>query len=54
MSTHEGKMTALWYNKPRDFEIRQVPIPDIGEGEVLLKVNMCGVCGTDVSWLISH
>ncbi|KAI9632638.1 chaperonin 10-like protein [Dioszegia hungarica] len=40
MSTHEGKMTALWYNKPRDFEIRQVPIPDIGEGEVLLEVNI--------------
>jgi D-arabinitol dehydrogenase (NADP+) len=46
-------MTALWYNKPRDFEIKQVPIPDIGEEEVLLKVNMCGVCGTDVSSLSS-
>ncbi|KAI6127977.1 chaperonin 10-like protein [Pisolithus croceorrhizus] len=36
-------MRALWYNKPRDFEIRQVAIPQVGDDDVLLK----GVCGTD-------
>jgi D-arabinitol dehydrogenase (NADP+) len=40
-------MKALWYNKPRDFEIRQVPIPQINDDELLLKVTCCGVCGTD-------
>lgn len=40
-------MRALWYNKPRDFEIRQVSVPQVGEDDVLLKVTCCGVCGTD-------
>jgi len=40
-------MKALWYNKPRDFEIKEVPIPKVGDDDVLLKVTCCGVCGTD-------
>lgn len=40
-------MRALWYNKPREFEIRQVAIPQVGDDDVLLKVTCCGVCGTD-------
>lgn len=40
-------MRALWYNKPREFEIRQVAIPQVGDDDVLLKVTYCGVCGTD-------
>lgn len=40
-------MKALWYNAPRDFVIKQVPVPECGPGDVLLKVNACGVCGTD-------
>jgi len=43
----KGDMTALWYNKARDFEIKKVPVPEIGDDEVLLKVDICGVCGTD-------
>ncbi|KAG6808282.1 N-terminal acetyltransferase A complex catalytic subunit ard1 [Tricholoma furcatifolium] len=51
-------MKALWYNatlnqvlirmlQPENFEIRQVPIPEVGDDDVLLKVHCCGVCGTD-------
>ncbi|KAH7882423.1 chaperonin 10-like protein [Phlebopus sp. FC_14] len=43
----EGTMKALWYNKPREFEIKEVPIPTVGDDDVLLKVTCCGVCGTD-------
>ncbi|KAL4073550.1 chaperonin 10-like protein [Scleroderma citrinum] len=52
----QDSMRALWYNKPRDFEIRQVPVPIVGDDDVLLKgksrispssVTCCGVCGTD-------
>ncbi|KAH9990942.1 chaperonin 10-like protein [Russula compacta] len=39
----QGIMKALWYNGPRDFVIKDVPIPQIKDDEVLLK----GVCGTD-------
>jgi len=43
----EGTMKALWYNSPRDFVIKDVPIPKVKDNEVLLKVTYCGVCGTD-------
>ncbi|KAK1927543.1 chaperonin 10-like protein [Papiliotrema laurentii] len=42
-----GEMDALYYNKPRDFTIKKVPIPTINDDEILLKVDICGVCGTD-------
>jgi len=40
-------MNALFYSKPREFEIKKVPVPQIGPEEILLKVDICGVCGTD-------
>ncbi|KAJ7627606.1 chaperonin 10-like protein [Mycena polygramma] len=43
----KGTMRALWYNAPKDFEIKEVPIPSVGDDDVLLKVHCCGVCGTD-------
>lgn len=47
MSELDGNMKALWYNAPENFEIREVPIPQVADDEVLLKVSCCGVCGTD-------
>ena len=29
-------------------ELREVPIPKIGEGELLIKMRVCGICGTDL------
>lgn len=40
-------MKAVWYNAPRDFIIKKVPIPQVDDDEVLLKVSCCGICGTD-------
>jgi len=34
--------------KPLAVELREVPIPDVGEGEVLLEVGAVSVCGSDV------
>ncbi|WVQ79105.1 chlorophyll synthesis pathway protein BchC [Cryptococcus sp. DSM 104549] len=42
-----GEMTALKYTEPRKFSIAKVPVPSIGPEEILLKVDICGVCGTD-------
>ncbi len=28
--------------------VEEVPVPEAGEGEVLIKVAACGVCGTDI------
>ncbi|MBF0465363.1 MAG: alcohol dehydrogenase catalytic domain-containing protein [Nitrospirae bacterium] len=29
------------------FEIREVPVPDTGDNEVLIRVKRCGICGSD-------
>ncbi len=38
---------AMWYNN-RDVRIEEIPIPQIGFGELLVRVEASGVCGTDV------
>jgi len=40
-------MKALYYSSPKNFTIMEVPIPEIKDDEILLKVTYCGVCGTD-------
>jgi alcohol dehydrogenase len=30
-------------------ELREIPIPEVGEGEVLIKVVNAGICGTDLA-----
>jgi len=40
-------MRALYYTAPEKFDIRDVPIPECQDDDVLLKVSCCGVCGTD-------
>ncbi|GAA3797578.1 zinc-binding alcohol dehydrogenase family protein [Amycolatopsis tucumanensis] len=32
----------------RKFELRNEPVPDVGDGELLLRVLACGVCRTDL------
>ncbi|MEO1991661.1 MAG: alcohol dehydrogenase catalytic domain-containing protein, partial [Pirellulales bacterium] len=42
-------------SKPDSVEIRTVPIPDIGETDVLLEVANVGVCGSDLhQWAGDH
>ncbi|KAG2105167.1 hypothetical protein BD769DRAFT_1676101 [Suillus cothurnatus] len=43
----EGTMRALWYNKPQDFEIKQVPIPKVGDDDCSLEsIMLRSVVGT--------
>lgn len=46
-ATIPSEMTALYYEKPRQFSVIKTHLPLITDDEVLLKVSMCGVCGTD-------
>ncbi|MBI4085833.1 MAG: alcohol dehydrogenase catalytic domain-containing protein [Candidatus Liptonbacteria bacterium] len=41
-------MRALIFRGPNDYSVEEKPIPQIGEGEMLLKIIACGLCGTDV------
>lgn len=43
-----GTMTAVVYDRPRQFEVRPIPRPEPAAGEVLLRVLVAGVCGTDL------
>jgi L-iditol 2-dehydrogenase len=42
-----GMMLAGVYRGPGKVVCEEVPIPEIGEGEVLFRVAACGICGTD-------
>ena len=42
------QMTAAVYRGVNDVRIENVPVPEIGPGEVLIRVHTCGICGTDL------
>jgi L-iditol 2-dehydrogenase len=41
-------MRALWGKAPFQYELREVPVPTPRMGEVLIRVQSCGICGTDL------
>src|SRR5579872_2174407 len=41
-------MLAAVYRGVNDVRMETVPVPEIGPGEILIKVHSCGVCGTDL------
>lgn len=41
-------MQAAVYRGVNDIRVETVPVPGIGPGEVLLRVEACGICGTDL------
>jgi L-iditol 2-dehydrogenase len=41
-------MRAAVYRGVDDVRIETVPVPEIGPGEVLVKIHICGICGTDL------
>ncbi|HXZ12374.1 MAG TPA: alcohol dehydrogenase catalytic domain-containing protein [Candidatus Sulfotelmatobacter sp.] len=43
-----GHMRAGVYRGKGRVVVESVPIPEIGEGEVLFRVAACGICGTDL------
>src|SRR5262245_20098400 len=43
-----SRMRAAVLFGPNDFRIVEKPVPEPGPGEVLVRVAMCGTCGTDL------
>ena len=41
-------MRAGVYRSKGAVRVEEVPVPEVGEGEVLIKVACCGICGTDI------
>jgi threonine dehydrogenase-like Zn-dependent dehydrogenase len=42
-------MKALYLDAPGAWSVRDIPAPEMGPGEVLLRVRYVGMCGTDLS-----
>ncbi|MDR0310189.1 MAG: zinc-dependent dehydrogenase [Acidobacteriota bacterium] len=43
-----GMMRAAVYRGPSRISVEKIPIPEIGDGEMLVRIYACGVCGTDL------
>src|SRR5258707_9284195 len=41
-------MHAAVYGGKNDIRMETVPVPEIGKGELLVRVHTCGICGTDL------
>jgi L-iditol 2-dehydrogenase len=46
--TSPATMQAAVYRGVNDVRLETVPVPQIGRGEILLRVHTCGICGTDL------
>lgn len=46
-------MLAAVYRGVNDVRMETVPVPQIGAGEMLVRVHSCGVCGTDLKKISS-
>ena len=38
---------GMYYNNS-DVRMQEIPVPEIGPGEMLVKINACGICGSDI------
>jgi threonine dehydrogenase-like Zn-dependent dehydrogenase len=42
---------AVTTGELRELSVEEVPTPEVGPGKLLLKVNCCSICGTDLEYL---
>jgi len=47
-SSISATMRAVVYYGAKDLRMETVPVPEIGPGELLVKIATCGICGTDL------
>ena len=43
-----GTMQAAVYRGVNDIRVETIPVPEVGPGEVLVRIHTCGICGTDL------
>ena len=48
IETVPSTMRAAVYRGVNDVRVETIPVPEIGAGEVLIKIHTCGICGTDL------
>ncbi len=47
-------MTAVVLHAPNDLKVEQVPMPQVRPAEVLLKMGACGICGSDLRYMLGE
>ena len=47
-------MRALVYTGPEQLEMRDAPMPKAADDEVLIKIEACGICGSDMHAYLGH
>ena len=47
-------MKALYYPSWGKLEVREVPKPSLADGEVLVRVSDCGICGSELETFRTH
>jgi L-iditol 2-dehydrogenase len=50
---HNGLMEALALHGIGDLRLAQMPIPNVSEGQVRVRIGFCGVCGSDIPRIFS-
>src|SRR5919197_5312707 len=45
-----GKALAAVTVQPNVLELRNIDIPALGDDEALVRIEACGICGTDYEW----
>src|ERR1700761_4937862 len=48
MASVPNTMQAAVYRGIDDIRTEELPVPEIGPGEVLVRIDTCGICGTDL------
>ncbi|MGQ9627781.1 MAG: zinc-dependent alcohol dehydrogenase [Anaerolineae bacterium] len=43
-------MLSAWVKAPFEVDLRDLPVPEVGPDQVLVRVEACGVCGTDLHY----
>lgn len=51
---NEGTMQALVYEGPRTMKMREEPVPVLRDDEVLIRVVVAGICGSELSGYTGH
>ncbi len=52
MSALPELMPAAVYHAPGQIKVEQLPVPEPGPDDVLMRVSHCGVCGTDLHMMV--
>ena len=50
---HNGLMEALVLHNVGDLRLAQMPIPNVSEGQIRVRIGFCGVCGSDIPRIFS-